>query len=102
MDSVAGIITLSAPVEAARLEQWRARIERRYGKVETQVQGSQRMMQWVRRGRMLRLTWRTDRKGITASVSLVLRSARITNLSTTTWMSCLSFLSNSTRSSSSL
>ncbi len=29
------------------------------------------MMQWVRRGRMLRLTWRTDRRGRTASVSLV-------------------------------
>jgi hypothetical protein len=71
MDSVAGVITLSAPVEAERLEQWRARIVRRYGQVEPRVQGSQRMMQWVRRGRMLRLTWRTDRKGTTASVSLV-------------------------------
>ena len=29
------------------------------------------MMQWVRRGRMLRLTWRTERGERTASVSLV-------------------------------
>jgi hypothetical protein len=29
------------------------------------------MMQWVRRGRMLRLTWKTDRGDRVASVSLV-------------------------------
>jgi hypothetical protein len=71
MDSVAGVITLSAPLVPARLEQWRLSLERRFGRVQTQTQGNQRMMQWVRRGRMLRLTWRTERDGITASVSLV-------------------------------
>jgi hypothetical protein len=35
------------------------------------MQGTQRMMQWVRRGRMLRLTWRAEGTGMTASVSLV-------------------------------
>ena len=71
MDSVAGIITLSADVEADRLDRWRAAIESRYGRVSTKVQGTQRMMQWVRRGRMLRLTWKTDRGDRVASVSLV-------------------------------
>jgi hypothetical protein len=71
MDSVAAVITLSAPVVPAGLEQWRLSIERRYGRVPAQVQGNQRMMQWVRRGRMIRLTWRTEGDGITASVSLV-------------------------------
>ena len=71
MDSVAGIITLSADVEADRLERWRAAIESRYGRVSTKVQGTQRMMQWVRRGRMVRLTWKTDRGDRVASVSLV-------------------------------
>jgi len=71
IDSVASVITLSAPVAPGRLEAWRRALERRYGRVEVRAQGTQRMMQWVRRGRMLRLTWRTDREGITASVSLV-------------------------------
>ncbi|HWB39845.1 MAG TPA: hypothetical protein VG500_01220 [Gemmatimonadales bacterium] len=71
MDSVAGVVTLSAGVEEERLDVWRRTIESRYGRVKVQTQGSQRMMQWVRRGRMLRLTWRTDRGKRTASVSLV-------------------------------
>jgi hypothetical protein len=71
MDSVAGVITLSAEVQDERLARWRRNIESRYGRVAVRSQGSQRMMQWVRRGRMLRLTWRTDRGKRTASVSLV-------------------------------
>jgi hypothetical protein len=71
IDSVAGVITLSAPLVPAGLDRWRLSLERRFGQVRTRVQGDQRMMQWVRRGRMLRLTWRTERGGITASVSLV-------------------------------
>jgi len=71
IDSVAGVITLSAGVDGETLDRWRRRIESRYGRVGAQVQGSQWMMQWVRRGRMLRLTWRTDRGERTASVSLV-------------------------------
>ena len=70
-DSVAGVITLSADVDEPTLARWRAAIESRYGRVSTKAQGSQRMMQWVRRGRMLRLTWRSERRGRTASVSLV-------------------------------
>jgi hypothetical protein len=71
IDSVAGVITLSAGVDDATLDRWRKLIESRYGRVSAKAQGSQRMMQWVRRRRMLRLTWRTDRGERTASVSLV-------------------------------
>jgi len=71
IDSVAGVVTLSGPVEAGQLDRWRQAIERRYGRVDATVQGSQWMMQWVRRGRMLRLTWRVERGQKVASVSLV-------------------------------
>jgi hypothetical protein len=71
MDSVAGIITLSAALDRTTLDRWRRHIESRYGRVSSKVQGSQTMMQWVRRGRMLRLTWRTDRGERIASVSLI-------------------------------
>ena len=71
IDSVAGIITISGGVDAETLDRWRRSVEARYGRVGAQAQGSQWMMQWVRRGRMLRLTWRTDRGERTASVSLV-------------------------------
>ena len=71
MDSVAGVITLSAVVDAGTFDRWRRHIESRYGRVGAKAQGAQWMMQWVRRGRMLRLTWRNDRGERTASVSLV-------------------------------
>jgi len=71
MDSVAGVITLSSGVTNEQLDRWRESIEQRYGKVEAKVQGTQRMMQWVRHGRMLRLTWRIENGQKTASVSLV-------------------------------
>jgi hypothetical protein len=71
IDSTAGVITLSAPVSAAALLAWRDDLTRRYGRVASVAQGAQRMMQWVRRGRMLRLTWRGERTGTIASVSLV-------------------------------
>jgi hypothetical protein len=71
MDSVAGVITLSSDVTADQLGRWRESIERRYGRVDPQVQGTQSMMQWVRHGRMLRLTWRIEHGQRTASVSLV-------------------------------
>jgi hypothetical protein len=71
VDSVASVITLSANVETAQLDGWRRDIERRYGRVGAHAQGNQWMMQWVRRGRMLRLTWRMERGQKVASVSLV-------------------------------
>jgi hypothetical protein len=71
MDSAAGVITLSAGLDSASLRAWRRELERRYGEVPAKTQGGQSMLQWVRRGRMLRLTWRTERGELTASVSLV-------------------------------
>lgn len=71
IDSVAGVITLSAGVDSSGLARWRRELERRYGVIAPRAQGSQTMLQWVRRGRMLRLTWRRDRGELTASVSLV-------------------------------
>lgn len=71
VDSIAGVITLSGAVAADQLDRWRHGLESRYGQVGAQVQGTQWMMQWVRRGRMLRLTWRTERGEKVASVSLV-------------------------------
>jgi hypothetical protein len=71
MDSLAGVITLSGVVAPAQLERWRETLEGSYGRVGTRVQGAQWMLQWVRRGRMIRLTWRLERGEQVASVSLV-------------------------------
>ncbi|MGH7508874.1 MAG: hypothetical protein ACREMZ_05345 [Gemmatimonadales bacterium] len=71
IDSVAGVIMLSGVLTPERLEGWRLGLEERYGRVGTRVQGTQRMLQWVRRGRMLRLTWRLEGGEKVASVSLV-------------------------------
>ena len=71
IDSMAGVITLSGVVAPARLDFWRRALLDRYGAVGAKVQGSQSMLQWVRRGRMLRLTWRLEAGGKVASVSLV-------------------------------
>jgi hypothetical protein len=71
IDSMAGVITLSAPLSATALVAWRDDLAGRYGRVSAVAQGTQRMMQWVRRGRMLRLTWRKEGTATTASVSLV-------------------------------
>ncbi len=71
MDSVAGVLTLSADVTPDQLDRWREALAGPYGAVDARVQGSQWMMQWVRRGRMVRLTWRSERGRRVASVSLV-------------------------------
>jgi hypothetical protein len=71
IDSAAGIITISGTVLPERLDFWRHSLQQRYGTVGTRVQGTQSMLQWVRRGRMMRLTWRLEGSGKVASVSLV-------------------------------
>jgi hypothetical protein len=71
VDSAAAILTLSGTVESDQLDRWRSHIQTRYGRVGAQVQGSQWMMQWVRSGRMLRLTWRVENNQKVVSVSLV-------------------------------
>jgi hypothetical protein len=71
IDSLAGVITISGNVASDRIDFWRRALLDRYGEVPPRVQGSQSMLQWVRRGRMLRLTWRLEAGGRVASVSLV-------------------------------
>jgi hypothetical protein len=71
IDSVAGVMTLAGRVDSVGLENWRRTLQERYGRVAQRRQGSQSMLQWVRRGRMIRLTWRLERSGQVASVSLV-------------------------------
>jgi hypothetical protein len=71
IDSVAGIITISRDLDSGQLDRWREGIVASYGQVGARAQGAQWMMQWVRRGRMLRLTWRAEKGGKVASVSLV-------------------------------
>lgn len=60
MDSLSGVLTISGPMASDQLGSWRTDLERAYGEVDAQVQGPQWMMQWVRRGRMIRLTWRVE------------------------------------------
>jgi hypothetical protein len=71
MDSVAGVIMLSGVLAPGQLEQWRQDLEGRYGRVGARSQGTQSTLQWVRRGRMIRLTWRLERGEKVASVSIV-------------------------------
>ncbi len=71
IDSATGILTLSGPVTGTQLDEWKTALETDYGIVGAQVQGSQWMMQWVRQGRMIRLTWRIENGAKVASVSLV-------------------------------
>lgn len=71
IDSAAGVMTLSAKVAPDQLHRWRKALRERYGLVGRRVQGSQSMQQWVRQGRMIRLTWRLEAGGKVASVSLV-------------------------------
>lgn len=71
IDSATGVMTLSSALSGVELDAWRSGLEHAFGTVDANVQGSQWMLQWVRQGRMLRLTWRIERGEKVASVSLV-------------------------------
>jgi hypothetical protein len=71
IDSSTGIMTLSGAVAGIELDSLRAGLERTFGVVNANVQGSQWMMQWVRQGRMLRFTWRLEKGEKILSISLV-------------------------------
>ncbi len=71
VDSVSAVTTVSGDVSSEQLAEWRAELERRYGTTGAKVQGSQWMMQWIRAGRMVRLTWRVRATSKIASVSLI-------------------------------
>jgi hypothetical protein len=68
---VAGVMTLSGSLDREQLEHWRRTLQDQYGTVSIRMQGRQSMLQWVRRGRMIRLTWRLEKGAKVASVSLV-------------------------------
>lgn len=70
-DSMTSVLTISGTVDGDQLDQWRSDLVSHFGAVGARVQGPQWMMQWVRRGRMLRLTWRVDGNTKRASVSLI-------------------------------
>ena len=67
----AAITTLSSRLTEARLARWRELLEGRYGATRERRQGPARMLQWVRHGTMLRLTWRPKGRDFEASVSMV-------------------------------
>jgi hypothetical protein len=71
IDSSAGIMTVSGAVTGVDIDRWKRHLETRFGVVDGRVQGGQWMLQWVRRGRMLRLTWKIEQGAKVASVSLV-------------------------------
>jgi len=71
VDSAVSILTLSATLTDSALAVWRRALVHHYGQVSTQVQGPQRMMQWIRRNTMLRLTWRLENGVMQTSLSLV-------------------------------
>ena len=71
IDSMAGVMTISGRVDSLQLGTWRRTLQDLYGPVGLRTQGKQSMLQWVRRGRMIRLTWRLERGEQVASVSLV-------------------------------
>ena len=71
VDSVTSVLTIAGNLAPDELDQLRSSLERRYGRVNAKAQNSQWMMQWVRQGRMLRLTWRVEKGQKLASVSLV-------------------------------
>ncbi len=71
IDSVSGVLTLAGNLAPDELDALRSDLERRFGRVGARVQNQQWMMQWVRQGRMLRLTWKAQQGPKAASLSLV-------------------------------
>jgi hypothetical protein len=71
MDSASAVLMLSSPLSGVELDGWRSALESAFGTVDANVQGPQWALQWVRAGRMLRLTWRIENGAKVASVSLV-------------------------------
>ena len=71
IDGRAAVLTLSARLPDARFQRWREFLEGRYGVVPEKHQGPMRMLQWVRHGQMLRLSWRAKGRDFETSVSMV-------------------------------
>jgi len=71
IDSLTGVVTVSATLPTGDFVRWRDEIEATYGPQPATVQGSQGMVQWIRGTQMLRLTWRAGAGRVETSVSLV-------------------------------
>ena len=71
IDSLTGVLTVSATLQGADLMRWRDELEAVYGVRPATMDGPQGMVQWIRGTQMLRLTWRYAPGRIQASVSLV-------------------------------
>jgi hypothetical protein len=71
IDDRAAVLTLSARLSEARLLRWRELLEGRYGEVTERHQGPMSMLQWVRHGQMLRLSWRSKGRDFEVSASLI-------------------------------
>ena len=71
IDSMTGVVTVSATLTAAGLLRWRDELEAVYGPRRATMDGPQGMVQWIRGTQMLRLTWRYAPGRTQASVSLV-------------------------------
>ena len=70
IDDHVAVLTLSSRLSEARLRRWRELLEGRYGPVPERHQGPMYMLQWVRHGQMLRLSWRTKGREFEVSASL--------------------------------
>jgi hypothetical protein len=71
IEGVAAIILVTGTVPEAERLRWEHAFEAAYGMVPVRAGGPQRMLQWIRRGTMLRLVWRGDPALPEVSVSLV-------------------------------
>lgn len=71
VDSAVSVLTLSTALTDTALAAWRRALVRHYGTSAVQVQGTQQMMQWIRRNTMLRLTWRDNGGMNQVSLSMV-------------------------------
>lgn len=71
IDSAVGVLTVSGTLTSTELAAWRLELESAYGSRPTTMQGTQRMLQWVRGSQMLRLTWRVSGNRVEASASVV-------------------------------
>jgi hypothetical protein len=71
IDSVTSVLTIAGNLAPDELDQLRSSLERRYGRVDAKAQNSQWMMQWVRKGTMIRLTWRAQQGAKATSVAII-------------------------------
>jgi hypothetical protein len=71
IDSLTGVVTVSATLDRADFERWREALESVYGPQPATAQDTQGMVQWIHGTQMLRLTWRYAPGRIETSVSVV-------------------------------